>query len=83
MLKIWGLQVKGLQNYQPSNFENDLTQDQLESRPIGSSGAWAGRQTFFLKPSALKAGNFEALYPIFTVLKDLNCLKRVYQKSRG
>ena len=27
MLKIWGLYVKGLQNDQPSNFENDLTPD--------------------------------------------------------
>ena len=25
MLKIWRLQVKGLQNYRPSNFENDWT----------------------------------------------------------
>ena len=34
MLKIWGLYVKGLQNDQPSNFENDLTPVQLESVDI-------------------------------------------------
>ena len=46
MLKIWGLWVKGLQNYQPSNFENDLTPCDLERGPIDSSVAGAGRQTF-------------------------------------
>ena len=30
MLKIWDLQVKGLQSYQLSNIENDLTPVQLE-----------------------------------------------------
>ena len=33
MLKMWGLQVKGLQSYQPSNFENDFTPDVLEPGP--------------------------------------------------
>ena len=46
MIKIWGLRVKGLQSYQPSNFENDLTPGVLERGPIGSSVAGAGRQTF-------------------------------------
>ena len=46
MLKIWGLYVKGLQIYQPSNFENDSTPGNLESGLTGSSGAGAGRQTF-------------------------------------
>ena len=41
MLKIWGLWVKGLQNYWPSNFENDLIPVQLESGPSDSSGAGA------------------------------------------
>ena len=39
MLKIWGLKIKGLQSYWPSNFENDLTQGELKSGLIGSSGA--------------------------------------------
>ena len=42
MLKIWDLLVKGLQKYQPSNFENGLTPGELECGPIGSSGAGAG-----------------------------------------
>jgi len=46
MLKIWGLYVKGLQSYHPSNFENDSTPGKLESGPTGSSGAWAKGQTF-------------------------------------
>ena len=46
MLKIWGLYVKGLQNDWPSNFENDLTPVQLESRLTCSRGVGAGRQTF-------------------------------------
>ena len=33
-------------NYQPSNFENDLTPGVLERGPIGLSVAGAGRQTF-------------------------------------
>ena len=41
MLKIWGLQVKGLQSYWPSNFENDLTLVQLKSGQIGSTRAGA------------------------------------------
>ena len=46
MLKIWGLYVKGLQVYQPTNFENDSTSPKFEPGPTGSSGARAGRQTF-------------------------------------
>ena len=38
--------MKGLQNYWPSNFENDLTPVQLELGPSGSTRAGAGRQTF-------------------------------------
>ena len=30
MLKIWGLYVKGLQSYWPSNFENDSTPHKLD-----------------------------------------------------
>ena len=50
MLKISDLWVKGLQNDQPSNFENDLTPVQLESGPTGSRGAEAGWQTFSRDP---------------------------------
>ena len=46
MLKIWGLQVKGLQIYQPSKFENDLTPVHLELGPTSSGVAWAIWQTF-------------------------------------
>ena len=46
MLKIWSLQVEGLQTSRPSNFENDLTLGVLEGGPNGSSVAGAGRQTF-------------------------------------
>ena len=41
---------------------------------------------FFLRPSTLKAGNFEALYsldPIFTVLKFLNPLKRYFKNQEA
>ena len=41
MLKIWSLQ-----NYQPSNIENDLTLVQLERGLSGSTRAGAGQQTF-------------------------------------
>ena len=54
MLKIWGLYVKGLQIYQPSNFENDLTPGDRDRRLIGSSVAGAGRQTF------LQTSNFDS-----------------------
>ena len=47
MLKILGLLVKGLQSYRPSNFENDSTSPGFEPGLTGSSGAGAGRQTFF------------------------------------
>ena len=46
MLKIWGLLVKGLQSYQPSNFENDLAPREFKSGLTDSSVAGAGRQTF-------------------------------------
>ena len=57
MLKIWGLQVKGLQSYWPSNSENDLTLGGLESGTTGSSGAGAD---FLLRLPILTASNFEA-----------------------
>ena len=46
MLKVGDLQIKGLQSYWSSNFENDLTPVQLESGPPGSRGAGAGWLTF-------------------------------------
>ena len=48
MIKIWGLQVEGLQSCCPSNFENGSTPVQLESGLTGLSGAGAKRQTFSL-----------------------------------
>ena len=45
ILKIWGLDVKGLQSWQ-SNFENDLTPGELEFEPTGSNGVMARWQTF-------------------------------------
>ena len=77
MLKIWGLYVKGLQSYQPSNFENDLTLDALESGPIALAhdlGRMAEVADFFLRTPNLTASNFEALRPTnskFSALKDL------------
>ena len=47
MLKIWALQVKGLQSYRPSNFENNWSGPGIEPGPTASSGAGAGWQTFF------------------------------------
>ena len=41
--------------------ENDLTPGDLESRPIGSSGAGTGLAVFFLRPPTLTASNFAAL----------------------
>ena len=46
LIKIWGLQIKGLQSCQQSNFENDSSSPGIESGPTGSSGAGAGWQTF-------------------------------------
>ena len=56
MLKIWGLQVKGLPSYWPSNFENDSCGPGIEPRPnaiaenLGSVGQRA------LKLPAVKVG---------------------------
>ena len=64
MLKIWGLWVKGLQGYWPSNFENDSTPGVLEYRPIArahSSVVKAKMAEFFVRPPTLTAGNFEAI----------------------
>ena len=67
MLKNISLSVKGLQSYQPSNFENDLTSDQLKSGPTGSNGAGAAQQTFswdlqLWKLSTLKPFNLQTPY---------------------
>ena len=69
MLKIFGLYVKGLQSYQPSNFENDLTLVAVEPGPTDSSGAEAAQQTFswdlqlwqliILQPFDLQTPNFQ------------------------
>ena len=66
MLKYWGLQVKGLQSYRPSKFENNLTSGEFKSGPTGLSGA-----DFFLRPPILTASNFEALLPT-DLLKKCN-----------
>ena len=50
MLKFWGLQVKGLQSYWLSHFENDLTPEVLEPGPIAlahTSGGMAEATDFF------------------------------------
>ena len=47
LLKVWSLQVNGLQSYQPpSNFENDSNLPGFESWLTGSSSAGASWQTF-------------------------------------
>ena len=37
MLKMWGLEVKGLQSYWSSNFENDLTPGVLGQKSLAES----------------------------------------------
>ena len=64
MLKIWGLYVKGLLSYQPSNFENYLSLGTLEPGPNAlayNSAGMAERADFFLRPPTLTASDFEAL----------------------
>ena len=64
MMKIWGLLIKELQSYPPSNFENDSTPDLLKSGPIALAHNLAGMAEvadFFLRTSTLTASNFEAL----------------------
>ena len=64
MLKIWSLWVKGLQNYQPSNFENDSTPGQLEpglTEFAHDSGGMAEAADFFLKTPTLTASDLAAL----------------------
>ena len=61
MLKLMDFLVKGLQSYQPSNFENDWTVSGIEPGPTGSGLAGAGWQAFFLRPPTLTTGNFEAI----------------------
>ena len=88
MIEIWSLWVKGLQSYQLSNFENDLTPVQLKCGPSGLTRAGVGWQTFsqdlqLWKLVTLKSGNFEALWPTdskFLALKDLylfKCLRKI------
>ena len=54
MLKMCGLLVKELQSYQPSKFENDLTQVHLDHGLTDLSVAGAGLQTF------LETSNFDS-----------------------
>ena len=64
VLKIWGLYVKGLQSYWPSNFENDSTPDQLEPGPIALAHTLPGMAEvadFLLRSLTLIASNFAAL----------------------
>ena len=64
MLKIWSLLVKGLQSYQPSNFENDSTPGVLEPGPNAlahNSGGMAEAADFFLGTPTLTTINFAAL----------------------
>ena len=78
LLKIWSLLVKGLQSYQPSNFDNDLKAKGFEPGHTGWLGPGpAGRP--FLRSPTLTASNFAALWPTdpkFLALKDLNLLKK-------
>ena len=78
LLKIWGLLVSGLQRYRPSNFKNDLTPGILESGRVVQVGPGPVSR-LFLRPPTLKASNFKVLKPtdpVFTVIKDLNLLKK-------
>ena len=64
MLKIYDLQVRGLQSYWPSNFENDLSSPGIEPGPNAiahNSGGMAEVADFFLRTPTLVASNFTAL----------------------
>ena len=73
MLKMWGLKVKGLQSYRPSNFENDSTSPGFEPGPTGSVGPWPDGIL-----STLTTGSFKAIRPKdfkFSAIEDLNHFK--------
>ena len=85
MLNIWSLQIKGLQNYRPSNFENDWSGPGFEPGPTALSGAGAGWQTFF------KTSDIDSQYfcspltyraQIFSI-KRSKPFKITQEKSRG
>ena len=76
-----------MQNYWPSNFENDLTLVHLELGPTSSSVAGAVWD-FFVRPPTLTTGNFKAIWPKdlkILAMKDPNCLKKYakYQEGSG
>ena len=79
MLKIWGLWVIGLQNYRPSNFQNDWTATG-GSNPSRLADWGRGRPAdFFLRPPTLTVSNFAALLstdPKFLAFEHLNLLKK-------
>ena len=63
ILKIWGLWVKGLQSYRPSNYENDSTPGALEPGPNALAhnlGGMAKAAYFFLRTPNLTASSFAA-----------------------
>ena len=82
LLKIWCLQVKGLQSYWLSNFENDSTPGDLESRPTGSSGGRGWASDFFLGLDSMQVTLKPFTEPLFTQLKDLSLLEK-YTKNQG
>ena len=58
------MQDKGLQSYQPSNFENDWSGPGIEPRLNAiahNSGGMAEVADFFLRTPTFKASNFAAL----------------------
>ena len=64
MIKILDLQVKGLQSYWLSKFENDLTLDVLKPGPNAlahTSAEMAKAADFLLRTPTLTASNFAAL----------------------
>ena len=56
MQLIWSLLVKGLQSWGPSNFENNLTPDELDSGPNALAHTSTVKADFFLGP---QTGNLQ------------------------
>ena len=67
--------------FMPSKFENNLTPSEFQSGPTGSSGAWAGWQTFSWDLQLWQLlSNFAGFWPTeskFSALKDLKNFQTV------
>ena len=71
-----------MHSYWLSNFENDSTPGDLESRPTGSSGGRGWASDFFLGLDSMQVTLKPFTEPLFTQLKDLSLLEK-YTKNQG